>query len=534
MKFKYSLIIILFIVSKTFSQKNKNTLFTINNEPFYTQEFLTIYKKNLNLVDNSKTSIEDYLKLFIDYKLKVKEAKLLSLDTIQKYKNELKQYKKSLVLPYLKDKEVIKKLIKEVYNRLKKEVNVSHILISLSPNASPKDTLTAYNSLIEARNLIVNGSNFSEIAKKYSKDPTVKENGGNVGYFTTLQMVYPFENVAFKTKVNEISMPFKTKFGYHILKVNDIRNSKGEVEVAHIMFKNDSLFAKKRIDSVYNLLLNNKIDFAALAKKVSEDRASGIKGGKLTKFGAGKMIKSFSKVAFSLTTEGEISKPFKTQFGWHIIKLIKKYPLQSFQKMEAKLTQEVEKDERSNLIGKSVVNKLLKQYKVVVNKPALQQFEMKDWKNNSNKFNQALLVINDKEIYQNKFITYLKTVKNTPISSAFTAFKEKEVLDYYKENIEKLNPEFATTYNEFKEGLLLFDLLEKQVWGKAKDSIGLLNFFNKNKSKKYKSKELKNIKGKVISDYQNYLEQMYSKQLQEKYEVKINKAEKKRIKKLKI
>ncbi len=533
MKFKYLFLSLFFIGFKAFSQENKNILFTLDNEPYYSQEFLTVYKKNLQLVTDSKSDLESYLKLFIDYKLKVKEAKSLGLDTLQKFKNELKQYKNNLVLPYLKDKEVTNKLIKEAYDRLKKEVNVSHILIFLKPEAIPNDTLIAYNTLIEARNLILEGNDFAEIAKKYSKDPTVEQNGGSIGYFTALQMVYPFENMAFETPVNEVSMPFRTKFGFHILKVNAIRESEGEVEVAHIMFKNDSLAAKRKIDSVYDILLSDKSDFYELAKKVSEDRASGIKGGKLDKFGTGKMIEDFSKISFSLKKEGDISKPFKTQFGWHIVKLIKKYPLESFEIMEEKLKQEVEKDERSNLISKAVINKLFQQYTITVNEAALQQFYREDWKNNSENFQQNLFSINNKNILQNKFITYLKTVVNTPLNEAFTAFKEKEILEYYTENIEYSNPEFATTYKEFNEGLLLFDLLEKEVWEKAKDSIGLQTYFNSNKGK-YKSNDLKTRKGEVISDYQNYLEINFSKQLRDKYFVKIESAEKKRLKKLKI
>jgi len=533
MKFKYLFLTLFFIGFEVFSQENQNILFTIDGEPYYSQEFLTVYKKNLQLVTDSKSDLDSYLKLFIDYKLKVKKGKSIGLDTLQKFKNELKQYKNNLVLPYLKDKEVTNKLIKEAYDRLKKEVNVSHILIFLKPEASPKDTLLAYNALIEARNLILEGNDFAEIAKKYSKDPTVEQNGGSIGYFTALQMVYPFENMAYKTPVNEVSIPFRTKFGFHILKVNAIRESVGEVEVAHIMFKNDNLEAKRKIDSVYNVLLTNKSDFYELAKKISEDRASGMKGGKLAKFGSGAMIEDFSKVSFSLKNEGDISKPFKTQFGWHIVKLIKKYPIESLEKMRAKLKQEVEKDERSNLISKAVINKLLHQYTITVNEAALQQFFTEDWKNNSENFQQNLISINNKNILQNKFITYLKTVVNMPLNEAFIAFKEKEVLEYYKENIEYSNPEFATTYKEFHEGLLLFDLLEKEVWEKAKDSIGLQNYFNSN-SKKYKSNELKNIKGEVISDYQNYLETLFSKQLRDKYTVKINSSEKKRLKKLKI
>lgn len=532
MKPKYLLIILLFIVSNTFSQENNSVLFTIDGESFYTKEFLNVYKRNLNMVVDSRIDVEDYLKLFIDYKLKVKQAKELSLDTLQKFKNELKQYKNNLVLPYLRDEAVTKMLIKEAYERLKEEVHVSHILIFLNQDATPKDTLAAYNKLIEARNLILKGSDFSDVAKKYSKDPTVMKNGGAVGYFTALQMVYPFENSAFNTPLNEVSLPFRTKFGYHILKVNNRRASKGEVEVAHIMLKNNSANSKKRIDSIYQLLLNNKVSFFSLAKKVSDDRASALKGGKLKKFGTGKMVEDFATVAFSLQEEGEISRPFKTQFGWHVIKLLKKYPLGSFDEMKEKIRQEVEKDARANLIGKSVLDKLFKEYKVVVNNQALSQFNKENWEVNSKNFNKILFSVNERSISQKKFITYLNSVSHMPIKKAFIAFKEKEVLEYYKDNIEHSNPEFAVKYNEFKEGLLLFDLLEKQVWEKAKDSVGLLNYFKVNKEKKYRGKKIESIKGSVISDYQNYLDIQFAKQLHKKYVVKIDKSEKKRIKKI--
>ena len=532
MRSKYLLGILLFVIYTTFSQENNSVLFTIDDEPYYTKEFLNVYKKNLKLVVESKSDVVDYLDLFVDYKLKVKQAKELGLDTLQKFKNELRQYKNNLVLPYLRDEAVTKQLIKEAYERLKEEVNVSHILLFLKPDASPQDTIVAYNKLIEARNLVLSGSRFSDIAKKYSKDPSVEQNGGSVGYFTALQMVYSFENVAFNTKLNEVSQPFRTKFGYHILKVNGRRDSKGEVEVAHIMFKNNGQNSKKKIDSIYQLLLKQEISFSNLAKKVSEDRTSAIKGGKLKKFGTGKMIENFTSVAFSLLEKGDISAPFKTQFGWHVIKLLKKYPLKSFDEMEGKIRQEVEKDARANLIGKSVLDKLLKHYNVLVNKQALDQFNKGNWKNNPKKFNKILFSINQKEISQKKFITYLNSVSHTPVKEAFITFKEKTVLDYYKDNIEHSNPEFAVKYSEFKEGLLLFDLLEKYVWEKAKDRVGLLKYFNINKEKIYRGKEFDSIKGNLISDYQNYLDIQFAKQLHKKYVVKINKSEKKRIKKL--
>lgn len=535
MKLKYLLIFVLFLEVKAYSQDSNNVLFRIDNEPYYSSEFLAVYKKNLNIVSESEdNSIEKYLQMFVDYKLKVKSAKEIGLDTVKSYKKELKQYKEALVLPYLKDEKVTKKLVKEAYERLNKEVNVSHILIFLKPEATPADTLAAYNELLAARKLILEGSPFSEIANNYSKDPSVKENGGEIGYFTALQMVYPFENIAYTTPLGEVSMPFRTKFGFHILKVNDIRNSEGEVEVAHIMLKNNTEATAKKMDSIYKLIENNPSDFEKLAKTLSEDNASAPNGGRLKKFNSGQMINPFSDVAFSLQNIGEISKPFQTPYGWHIIKLINKYPIESFEVLEPKLLKQVENDERSNLIGKSIVDQLFNEYNIVVYKDALSQFNEEDWKVVPENFQQKLIKIQEKDIFQNKFIQFLKKGNNQAIEMAFEAFKEAEVLNYYKENIEYNNAEFAATYKEFEEGLLLFEMLEKQVWEKSKDSIGLNNYFESNKSTKYIGKDLDNSKGQIISDYQNYLEKMWVKELHQKYKVEFIENEKKHILKTKF
>lgn len=533
MRFKYLLIAFLFFITKTFSQEKQEVLFTIDNEPFYAQEFINVYKKNVHLVSDSTITIKSYLDLFVDYKLKVKEAKELGLDTLPKFKKEFKSYKNNLINSFLKDNETTKKLAKEAYNRLKKEVKASHILIFLKPEATPADTLAAYNKLIEARNLILQGNDFVKIAKKYSQDPSVQQNGGDLGYFTAFQMIYEFENVAYSTQVNTVSMPFRTKFGYHILKVFDVRDSKGEVEVAHIMLKGDDVVSKKKIDSIYSVLKKNQVEFTSLAKIISDDKASAVNGGKLNRFSAGQMVDEFSNIAFSLKEEGEISQPFKTQFGWHIVKLLKKYPVESFEVMEVGLNQKVERDNRSNLIGKSLTNKLLKQYNVAVNEKALHQFEVDDWKLNSHKFDKKLLTINGKVITQNQFINFLKKNRFNSVKQAFNNFKEQEVLNYYKENIEFTNTEYATVLNEFKEGLLLFDLLENKVWNKSKDTINIDAFYKKN-SKKYHNRELETIKGTVLVDYQNYLEQKLVKQLREKYEITFNTKVKDHILNLKI
>lgn len=532
MKFKYLPIILLLATTSIFSQDNSKVLFSIDNEPFYVEEFIKGYQKSAKQVTDSDNNIEDYLKLYIDFKLKVKKAKVLGLDTLPKLKKEVEKYKHDLVLPYLKDKEVTESLVLEAYNRLQKEVNVSHILIF--SNIKNKDTLNIYNELEEARNLIIGGESFNDVAKKYSKDPSVKENGGNIGYFTALQMVYPFENVAFNTAVNDVSMPFRTKFGFHILKVNDKRVNKGEVEVAHIMFKNDDEISKKKIDSIYKVLLNQKPDFYELAKKVSEDKASAIKGGRLNKFSSGQMIEEFSKVAFSLIEKGEISKPFLSQFGWHIVKLIKKHPIESFESLKSKLRIQVEKDVRSNLITKAVIDRLIEKFNVSINTDALNQLKNDKWRSKTDNFKKELLVINDQKITQSKFVNFLESSRRVEFEEAFSKFKENEVLSYYKSNIERLNPEFSAIFKEFKEGLLLFELLEKQVWEKAKEKPRYTNYYNLNKDKKYKGKELNDIKGDVISDYQNYLEELLIQELRDKHKVVINKSEKRKLKKLNL
>lgn len=526
MKLKHIIILLLLITLKSFSQDSNGVLFSIDDERYFTNEFVNIYKKNSNQVKDSKDDVEDYLKLYIDFKLKVKEARLKGLDTINKYKEEIKQYKSSLIVPYLKDEKVTNNLVKEAYDRLKKEVNASHILILLKSNASPKDTLEAYSKLIEARNLVLNGKSFSDVAKKYSQDPSVKQNEGEIGFFTALQMVYPFENVAFNTEVDNVSLPFRTKFGYHILKINDIRKSNGKVEVAHVMFKNNSS-AKKRIDSVYKVISESKQDFFELAKNISEDKASAVNGGRLKKFGNGQMVEEFTTIAFSIDNVGDFSKPFKTKFGWHIIKLLKKYPLKDFDKLESELKLKVEKDSRSNLIGKSIVSKLENDFDVVIDEELLQKLNLNTLDKSDS--NLIILSINNKKIKQSSFTNFISRHRNLSAKELFQKFKAQEILEYYKENIEHTNSSFAAIYKEFKEGLLLFDLLDNEVWEKAKDSIGLSKFYNVNQ-KKYLPKELKEVKGKVISDYQKELELLLSNQLKAKYKVKINKSEKKKLK----
>ncbi|MCF6212644.1 MAG: peptidylprolyl isomerase [Flavobacteriaceae bacterium] len=520
-----------------FSQKKRDILFKIDKQPQLVSDFLKNYTKNIDIVaDSSQKKISNYLDLFIDYKLKVKEAHFLGLDTLITFKGELSRYKQQLMTPYLKDSTVVKKLVEEAYYRTKYEVNVSHILIKLDENALPKDTLVAYKTISKARKAIVDGSDFSEVARQYSQDPSVNRNNGNIGYFRAFQMVYPFENAAYNTKIGDLSKPFRTRYGYHILKVKDKRLSQGEVEVAHIMLKyNDSLSslnAKLKIDSLYKILESGG-DFSELAKKFSQDSSSASKGGKLPKFSIGKMIQPFADEAFSLDSTNAYSKPFKTRFGWHIVKLIKRFPVPSLDKIKSELLKSVKRGNRSLKIEESIINRLLTTYNITEYPSALADFSKKEWHIKSDSLKKPLLKVEDSTFTQHDFVVYLKFKHiTTPAPyKLYKQFKGRKVLDYYKSKLAITNPDYAASVNDFKEGLLLFDVMQEKVWEKAKkDSLGLRAYYMLNRSKY--PKDFEKNKGIIISDYQDFLEREWLVTLRKKYPLEINKkALKKLIKK---
>ena len=480
---KFSAIVAILFATILFGQEKDDVLFTIDGENVYTSEFIRVYQKNKEIVlDKEEKEFDDYLDLFIDFKLKLKEAKDLRLDTMMNYQSELSKYREQLIEPYLQNPEAAERLVKEAYQRTLNEVNASHILIRLEPNANPKDTIAAYKKILIARNKIVSGFPFEKVAVEYSDDPSVKKNEGNLGYFSAFSMVYAFENAAYNTNVGDVSMPFRTQFGYHILKVNDKKQSKGEREVAHIMIKNnpeDSLNVKDKIFEIYNKLEQGG-DFSKIAKEHSDDLSSAKKGGVLPKFGSGKMIKPFDDVAFSLKNEGDFSQPFHTKYGWHILKLLKIYPIDSFENLKPYLESKIKSGNRSQLLEKDLAKKLAKNYTISENNDLLSAFYVND--KNEMDSDLKLLKINEKEITAKDFNDFSKKEKNKTIGQLYNDFKNKQIIAYYKENLEETDPEFAVIYQEYKDGLLLFDLLQNKIWEKSeKDTIGLTQYFNKHR-----------------------------------------------------
>jgi peptidyl-prolyl cis-trans isomerase SurA len=528
------LLVVLSVSTSIFSQKRDKTLVSIDGEKTSVAEFKRMYEKNLGAIDNEEAkSISSNLTLFINYKLKVKEAYRIQLDTLSSYKKEIAQYKDQLSAPYLQDTTFINTLVEDAYFRTKNEVKAKHILILLSKEATPKDTLIAYNKILKLRERILEGENFEAIAAEFSEDRSAqndpqtgrKGNGGNLGYFSAFRMVYPFEVAAYATKVGEISMPFKTKFGYHIMQVDDIKESKGAIEAAHILIKGTDAASENRIKDIYTKLMNNE-DFEALAKEFSEDTGSKNDGGKLGKFEAGRMVKPFSDAAFSLAEVNDFSNPFKTRFGWHIVKLIKKHPIRSFDEMKKELKDKVKKSARMQLSKKAIVTKLEKEYTIVEFEDAKKILNRQDLRTlPKDSLQQTIFNINSKNILQETFIQYIKNRRNLPIFQLFKNFKEAQILAYYKENLIHTEPEYAHILKEYEDGLLLFELMQEKIWtASSKDTLGLKKYFKTNAAN-YKTDALKTIKGQVINDYQNFLEKIWIAALRQQSEIKVNKRQ---------
>jgi peptidyl-prolyl cis-trans isomerase SurA len=517
-----------------FSQDEDKTLMTIDGEKISVSEFKRVYEKNLDLiVSQDAKDITKNLELFISFKLKVREAYEMQLDTLPSYKKEIETYKDELSLPYLQDTTFIDQLVKDAYFRTKYEVNAKHILIRTSRFDSPKDTLETYTKILKLRERIINGEEFEDIANEYSQEPSAqsdpktgkKGNGGNLGYFSAFKMVYPFEVAAYSTKIGEISMPFKTSYGYHIVQVTDIRKSKGEIEVANIFIKDTSENGKVKIDSVYTKLQNNE-KFEDLVQRYSDHLSSKKKGGKLDKFGSGEMIKPFSDAAFALENINDYSKPLQTKFGWHIVKLLKKYPIASFEELKKDLKKKVMNSARMQMSTKAVLDQLKKEYVIIEHVDAKKILDRKDIRRIPlDSLQSSIISINNKNISQEEFINYIKNNIDLPVFRLFEKFKEKQIIDYYKENLIHTKPEYVSILKEYEEGLLLFELMQEKIWKKSSiDSLELKKYFNTN-SAIYDKDDLKNNRGQVINDYQNFLENNWLADLRKKYKVQVNKRE---------
>ena len=439
--------------------------------------------------------------------MKVKEAEELGLDTAKQFIDELAGYRKQLAQPYLTDKDVNEKLLKETYDRLNSDVHAAHILVKVDETALPKDTLAAYTKIMKIRNRILKGEDFNKVAgeKGVSDDPSAVENNGDLGYFTALQMVYPFENAAYTTKIGEVSMPVRTRYGYHIIKVIDKRKAQGEVLVGHIMIRTppnmtaeDSIKSFQKITEISKKIKEGE-KFGELAEQYSDDKSSAKNEGELPWFGTGKMPPEFEEASFAIKNKGDYSPIIRTKYGWHIIKLLDKRGLSSFDEMKGELKSKVSKDSRSQVGRTALIAKIKKEYNFKENLKARDEFyKLIDtsffngtWEaSKANKLTKPLFNFDTKTYTQKDFAVYIEAQqterpKMDPkmvIDPLYNQFVDEMAIAYEETKLDSKYPEFKALMQEYRDGILLFELTDQKVWSKAvKDTVGAKAFYEKNK-----------------------------------------------------
>lgn len=497
MKRKIILFAGLALSAYAFSQEKDQVLMKINNKDITRSEFEYIYNKNNSNNELDKKSLDEYFNLFVNFKLKVTAAEAEGVDTTKAFRDEFMGYRQQLAKSYLTDDSVDEANARSIYERLKENVEALHILVRCKPDATPKDSLEAYRKAERARQRILNGENFEKVAREVSEDPSVKQNGGNLGYFTALQMVTPFEDVAYSLKNGEVSKPVRTDFGYHVIKVTNRRPDMGKVLVAHIFkflpqdaTKDQQNKATVQIDSIYNALQNGA-DFASLAKKCSDDQGTATRGGELPWIGFHQTVKEFENVAFSLN-KNEISKPFRSPSGMHIVKLIDRKAIEPFEEKKDEIVRRMDRQGRGNKGVEALVEKLKGEYNFSYNDKGVNDVKtlMKNIQAGKDSLTSAgamnlsgdLFTMNGINYPVQGFIVWTKTQQGS-VEKLLKEYTSNLILAYEDSRLEQKHPEFGHLMQEYRDGILLFDISNRKVWDKAsKDEKGLDTFFEENKA----------------------------------------------------
>ena len=475
-------------------QDQDPVLLTIDGKEVTKSEFEQIFWKNKKETVTNKAELDEYMVLFKKFKLKVAAAEALGLDTTSKFTTELGGYRAQLERPYLVDTTLNEALVKEAYDRTVNEVKASHILIELKQNASPKDTLEAYNKLLDVRSQVLKGKiSFEDAAVKYSTDPSAQQNKGNLGFFSAFRMVYPFEHAAFNNKVGEVSLPFRTQFGYHIVKTDEVRKGRGQIKVAHIMIRvledasdSEKENLKKKTKEIYDKLKKGA-EFSALAQEFSDDGNSARKGGEIGWINTGETFTEFDDAAFGLKENNAFSEPILTPVGWHIIKRLDYKPVGTFEEMRSELKNKIQRDVRSQKTREQFIANLKNEYGFIENKQLLNKFD-ESIKQKAKPAEGALFSFANNAYNTTDFATYLeqnrksKVLMKDEIEAIYDRYVSNEIIAFEKTQLERKHPDFKALLKEYRDGILLFDVTDQKVWSKAvKDTTGLKEFYEKNK-----------------------------------------------------
>ncbi|HMP28170.1 MAG TPA: peptidylprolyl isomerase [Saprospiraceae bacterium] len=513
-------------ISLLYGQNNNEILMRVGSIPVSVEEFKYIYEKNNGKdATYSPSSINEYIELYSRFKLKVNEAKTQKIDTIESLKEELNGYKRQLSNSYLMEKGVRDFLIEDLKAKITKDIKLAHIYLPI-PNFATDSVKTSIEQRInEAHDALVKGKSFENAAMEYSEDKNSKDIGGNIGYYTAMMPngFYQFENTMYSTAVNQFSKPVKSRLGWHILKVLDIRPARGQIQVAHILVRTkDNPDAKKNIDRAFADLNSGK-NWGAIVSQYSQDTETASYDGVLPVFGINNYEKSFEDVAFNLTKIDEYSAPFQTTAGWHIVKLVQKLPITIDDNFQKLYEPKIKNDERWQLARIEFLKSIRQAANFSINAPLLESFIRSlngdflsyRWSPSAEPNDKATLISlgspynftleEFKDFAQKnsrirlRFDNINHTAKDA-VDAVLDAFIEEKTIEFEQNNMENKYPEFKALLREYEEGILLFEVTKNEIWDRAnQDSIGLNNFYLANKNR-YLSEEKALVKQVVIKN----------------------------------
>lgn len=489
-------------------EKPEPVAITVGTSELKTSELKDAFE---NQISEDTLSPEAFLEQVINDQRIIADAQRRGYDKVQEFKEEIEGYRGMLAESYLTDSATIKSLLNETYTWMKEEVRAAHIMYQLSEFADPADTLAIYNKLIDIRNKALAGEDFAALAQQFSQDKKSNSMGGDLGWFRAMRFLYPLEKAAYTIPIGQISMPVRTKGGYHLLKVLDRRPYSGSVLVQHILkavptnaSETENLKAKATLDSLYNVIIKGE-SFEDICRKYSDDTRYRNFGGFLPAFGiGGREEVSFEQAAFALK-EGEVSKPVRTAIGWHLIKLSKKTPLESFEEAAVKLKDKIVTDSRGDVVRENTINKLKKQMKFVEDQEIVKKafaaadtnILIKKWNYaiNDELVGKTIFSIGSKAYPVKSFFDFAvdrQTFERMPagytptmvMRSFYKKFVDNTVKSYAEANLEELNPEFKVLMKEYTTSLLKMELLNDLVYEKStSDTTGQRLFYEKNKER---------------------------------------------------
>lgn len=483
---------------------DEKVLMTVAGREVTAGEFIRMYRKSLE--PGQKNSPDDYLGLYVNFKLKVADAINEGIDTTTAFRNELNGYRNQLAQNYLTDNEIKEELLRKTYQRYLTEINAWHVLVSCPENASPDDTLAAWKKAEALRQRIVSGEPFEQVARGASDDPSVKNNGGNLGYFTVFQMITPFEEAAYNLRPGAVSQPVRTPYGYHIIRVAGKRASRGKILAAHIMKvsppgtgEKEAKAAEEEINDIYRQLQEGA-SFSEMARLHSDHRESAANGGRLNWFGTGELISELSEAAFAITDTGKFSRPVRTVFAWHIIKLLDRQPPGTFEETRSFLESKLNQTYLNSLSRKSFVEKLKKEYEFTVSQSAMNWFIANTDTNKIRglqRYNRAKMPSGNiysfagQNFSNRDFAAYLekrasRLVTTDPehfIRQSIETSISDQILKYENSVLEKKYPDFRYLMTEFHDGILLFEISGRRIWNRVQeDSTGLYEYYENHKN----------------------------------------------------